>query len=220
MRISPTTLAAGTLLSLVLGAASPCSAASITYDVNQIIGAGSVTGDIVTDGTIGPLNPYSNFVDWNLLWKVGTTTFDLLGPLSGSNSELESVNPALSATPTQLLFDFNVVSADSFFFFANTTFPEHEVCLEASPSTCVGGVPAGAEVLALFTSNGVGDIVEFTALSGTQVIGTAMASVPAPLIGHGLPVVLAVGGLLFGAKIWEQSKSRRSFGTAIPRAVA
>jgi hypothetical protein len=32
--------------------------------------------------------------------------------------------------------------------------------------------------------------------------------VPAPLIGHGLPAVLAVGGLLFGAKLWSEAKSR------------
>jgi hypothetical protein len=48
----------------------------------------------------------------------------------------------------------------------------------------------------------------------------AIAAVPAPVIGHGLPAVLAVGGLLFGAKLWERSKRRRSFGTAIPRAAA
>jgi hypothetical protein len=186
----------GALLSVVvLGAVSPCSASPITYDVDLTIGAGSVTGDIVTDGTTGPLNPFANFVDWNLLWKVGTTTFDLLGPLSGSNSELQSVNPALSATATQLLFDFTVVTAGSYFFIANTTFPEHEVCFEASPSTCVGGVPAGAEVLALFTGNGVGDIVEFTALSGTQVIGTATSStIPEPstlaLLGAGIIALL------------------------------
>jgi hypothetical protein len=41
--------------------------------------------------------------------------------------------------------------------------------------------------------------------------------VPAPLIGHGLPVVLAVGGiLLFGAKFSECSRKRRSRGAAIP----
>jgi hypothetical protein len=44
------------------------------------------------------------------------------------------------------------------------------------------------------------------------------AAVPAPVIGHGLPVVLAVGGLLFGAKLLERSRKRRSFGAAIPHA--
>jgi hypothetical protein len=37
--------------------------------------------------------------------------------------------------------------------------------------------------------------------------------VPAPLIGHGLPVILAVGGILFSAKLFERSKKRRSLGT-------
>jgi hypothetical protein len=46
-------------------------------------------------------------------------------------------------------------------------------------------------------------------LFGTQ------AAVPAPLIGHGLPVLLAVGGMLFGAKLFERSKKRRSLGTAV-----
>jgi hypothetical protein len=40
--------------------------------------------------------------------------------------------------------------------------------------------------------------------------------VPAPLIGHRLPVALAVGGvLLFGAKLSERSGKRRSPKTAI-----
>jgi hypothetical protein len=33
-----------------------------------------------------------------------------------------------------------------------------------------------------------------------------IGAVPAPLIGHGLPVLLAVGGLLFGAKLLEGSE--------------
>jgi hypothetical protein len=161
--------------------------------VNQTIGAGGVTGDIVTDGTIGPLNPFANVVDWNLLWNDGTATFDLLGPLSGSNSELQAVDAPLSATATQLLFNF---SGDTgYFFFANSAFPQHEVCFEASPTTCVSGVPAGAEIIALFTGNDVGDIVEFTALSGSQVIGTAVNAVPNPVPGPIATIALLAIGL-------------------------
>jgi hypothetical protein len=43
-------------------------------------------------------------------------------------------------------------------------------------------------------------------------------TVPAPPIGRGLPVLLAVGGMLFGAKILGCSTKRRSRGTAIPHA--
>jgi hypothetical protein len=35
------------------------------------------------------------------------------------------------------------------------------------------------------------------------------AAVPAPLIGRGLPVLLAVSGLLFGAKLLQRGKRRR-----------
>jgi hypothetical protein len=41
--------------------------------------------------------------------------------------------------------------------------------------------------------------------------------VPAPLIGGGVPAFLAVSGMLFGAKIRERSRKRRSLGT-IPKA--
>src|ERR1019366_3589762 len=83
------------LLSVVL-----CSAATITYDVNRTIGAGSVIGFVETDGTIGVLSA-SNILDWNLVLNEGTNpTFDILGPLSGSNSVVGVVGADLSATAT------------------------------------------------------------------------------------------------------------------------
>lgn len=51
-----------------------------------------------------------------------------------------------------------------------------------------------------------------------QVAG--FSTVPAPLIGHGLPEILAVAGVLFGAGLLERSRKRRSPGTAIPHAAA
>lgn len=45
-------------------------------------------------------------------------------------------------------------------------------------------------------------------------------SVPAPIIGQGLPVALAIGSLLFGARLWERSKKRRSPESAMPHAMA
>jgi hypothetical protein len=44
--------------------------------------------------------------------------------------------------------------------------------------------------------------------------------VPAPLIGHGLPVILAVGGLLFSAQLFERSKKFPPLGTAVPHAAS
>ena len=43
--------------------------------------------------------------------------------------------------------------------------------------------------------------------SFTLNIGTV--AVPAPLIGRGLPILLAVGGLLFGAKLLQRNEGHR-----------
>src|SRR5271167_2429328 len=82
------------LLSLTLGALSLCNAANagdITYNVDLTVGAATVTGDIVTDGTIGVLCVRDNCSDpilgWNLVLNDSTVsscgglrpcTFDLL----------------------------------------------------------------------------------------------------------------------------------------------
>jgi hypothetical protein len=53
-----------------------------------------------------------------------------------------------------------------------------------------------------------------TTLAGSVCTpGTANCAVPAPLIGHGLLVLLAVGGVLFGGKLFESLKMRRSLAT-------
>jgi hypothetical protein len=43
---------------------------------------------------------------------------------------------------------------------------------------------------------------------------------PAAPIGYGLPVLLAAGAMLFGAKLLERSKKQRALSTAVPRAIA
>jgi hypothetical protein len=52
-----------------------------------------------------------------------------------------------------------------------------------------------------------------------DVLLTAVTVAPAPLIGYGLPVVLAVLGLLIGAGLWDRSQKRRLPG-AIGHAAA
>jgi hypothetical protein len=47
---------------------------------------------------------------------------------------------------------------------------------------------------------------------------TFTPSVPAPPIGRGLPVLLAAGGILFGAKLWDRGKRRSSLGPAALKA--
>ena len=42
--------------------------------------------------------------------------------------------------------------------------------------------------------------------------------VPAPVIGHGLFVLLAIGGVLFAGELLERSRKSRSLGTTVPNA--
>jgi hypothetical protein len=86
--------------------AAPSSAWAIVYQVNRTIGAGSVTGFIETDGTLGALTQL-DVVDWNLLLDDSSTTFTLLGPGSGANSQLGVVGTSFVATPTELTFDYS-----------------------------------------------------------------------------------------------------------------
>ena len=62
---------------------------------------------------------------------------------------------------------------------------------------------------------------DYNAPGGKSVIFNVTTKlVPAPLIGHGLLVFLAVGGLLFGGKFWERSNNPRPLELAIPQASA
>src|SRR5258708_20138632 len=89
---------------LLFGAASACRAANITYSVNEIIGAGGVTGNIVTDGTIGILAT-ANIVGWDLMLNDGTIAFHVSGPRTPANfADVDLAD--LSATLSQLLFNF------------------------------------------------------------------------------------------------------------------
>jgi hypothetical protein len=156
-----------------------CNAGDITYDVDQTVGIGSVTGFIETDGTIGVLG-VSNILNWNLLLNDGSTTFDLLGPLSGSNSQFGVSGSELSASTTEMFFDFS--GAGWAMFQAPTLFTGFDLWCTQGTIQCTGSTGTG-EVLATSGGN------QFTGLSGTQVIAS---SVPEPsvfsLLGLGMAV--------------------------------
>ncbi|HYW44871.1 MAG TPA: PEP-CTERM sorting domain-containing protein [Bryobacteraceae bacterium] len=173
------------------------SSASAIYDVNQTVGAGRVTGFIETDGTVGVLGA-SKILDWNLLLNDGTTTFDLLGPLSGSNSALGLVGSDLSATATLLLFNFSGSDSGYVLFQSPHLFTGSDFwCLASSNGGC-SSEPIGE------TINVSPDPNQFTSVSGTVVV----ASVPEPstlcLLGAGFGVI--------GFSKWrnESQRGRRS----------
>jgi hypothetical protein len=112
-------LTAALALPLLLGAnAARAATCAIDYQVNVPIASNdpsvtpaSVTGDICTDGTIGTL-AQSDIVSWNLSlsnsWNPQISDYSLSSSLSTAtlNLYLNNVASPLSATPTQLTWDF------------------------------------------------------------------------------------------------------------------
>jgi hypothetical protein len=194
----------GALLSLVvLGAAEPSIASPVTYNVDQTIAAGSVIGTIQTDGATGVLGS-TDITGWNLeLNGLGASI-----NLTNSNSDVVVSGADLTASARDLSFNFSG-AADSFLLFQIPPIDSGNFyyCDAVTTASMCGF--SGATVV---PQNFFDPSTQNVSLTGNQIIGTA--TVPAPLIGHGFLVVLAVGGVLLGGKLWEQSKARRDLGTA------
>ena len=141
-----------------------------TYNVNlnlPILGPGTVSGFIETDGTFGPLT-VANIVDWNLLLTISPNSFTLKGPVTGANSQLGFFGtPDFSATPTPFLFNFSTstIEVDRVQFQAPNLF-------SGTDFFCINGC---ASQLAM----GVGDFRAFGTATGSFEIGTVSA-VPLP----------------------------------------
>jgi len=185
-----------TLLSLVFEAASLCSAAPITYNVDLPFGAASVTGTITTDGMIGVLSS-PNILNWNLVLNDRTKlcgepvavvcTVNLLGPngsaggAGGGGGHIASADGAdLSATATQLLFNFGGSDNGEFLIGDGVL---GAVCF--GPTGCLFGPALGGAGESLYMNPpgsieipNNGEDFQFTSVSGTRVIGTTAKNSP------------------------------------------
>jgi PEP-CTERM motif len=172
---------------LALGAVV-CSAATITYDVNQSVGSGTVTGTIETDGTLGviPANTYLTsptaniFLNWNLTLNDGT---DPSVDFTPSNSELIVGGADLSATSNALLFNFG--NSDSgFFLFGSSASETLEQWCGSSAMNCTQN-PS-------FPNSGsdlqIGSNEQFTASSASAAIACIAAGCTAAAAGDGDPL--------------------------------
>lgn len=163
-------LAATALLGLVTTAQ-----ASIIYNVNRTIGAGTVTGFFKTDGTIGALTP-GNFLDWSLT----VTSPDINGGASttsspGLGSALFFVS-GVSATASDILYNFS--GSDIFYTFTST----HDFwCVAGSDGGCYS---TNAEVIGY--SDLGGGAAQTVSYSGVQSIASAAVPEPATLALLGL----------------------------------
>ena len=157
------------LSGLVVLLASASVFAGPIYNISSTIGAGSVNGTIETDGTIGVLGE-AQILDWNLALDDGTTTFTLLGPLSGNNSQVRILGARFTATASDLLFDFSGV--DSFVLFQNPSIGSgvNFWCVDGTIGAC--GPPGDLETV---KASGTAQIALKT---GEISVGTAAAPPP------------------------------------------
>ena len=176
------------LLFAALLAPTVLKADGIQYTVNQTEGAFTVTGTITTDGTIGVLSSV-DIVAWNLVLN-GSPVISL----NTGNSTMLVVGNALTASATQLTFDFTAGgTANSYLIFHDPA--------DVSWWDTVSQPPyPGYEGIAEYTAFG-GE--NYSYISGTQVIadGGVPVSTPEPgtssllLIGTGLLGLMAGGSL-------------------------
>jgi hypothetical protein len=165
-------------------------AGEITYDLNAPLIAGSTaTGTITTDGDIGTIG-VTDIVDWNITLTDGAGTFDLTGPLSGNNSGILSQGSDLTATSSNLSFNFSADDGGRLIFENPSIGSGGPALCYASTDDCTPAIAVGINIT---TQNGEGD-VNNTIESGTEVIASAGSSTPEPgsfgLLGIGMVGVL------------------------------
>ena len=188
------------------------SDAAIIYTIDREIGAGSVTGFIETDGTLGILST-SNILDWSLILDEGNAEgpFTITGPDSGNNSQVLVQGDGLSATLTELLFDFSGVG--DFVLFQNPIIGSggNFWCVETAFANCSVPPPGAAIESVGRTAFGAFESAE---RAETVALGIASAtSVPEPSTVALLCCALACTGIHLGGR----RRSRRNKpGTRVP----
>ncbi len=156
--------------------AQPPLQSPITYAIDRTIGAGAVTGVVVTDGTIGTLSS-TNILSYNLLIDDGP--YPPYNIVSGSNPDLFLSGSDLSATASQLVFNFS--GAPGGLFGMNDPSGDFGVCFVAGgPGGCFTVLAPSSGAALRFAIAGTMPPptfeTEFTSLSGTQAIGVGGSS--------------------------------------------
>jgi hypothetical protein len=163
--------AVGTIAVLLVAAAGIASASTITYSVSKTAGLDSVTGTITTDGALGTLS-YGNIVNWDLtITDDDSGSYTLTGPTSGDDSELGFSGSDLTATSTDLAFDFSGNDGGYMFFEPPPIIGRDFVCFAANTNYCND---SNSIVIVLAQ-----DTQQFTLESGDEIIATA--ATPEPL---------------------------------------
>jgi len=169
-------------------------AEAATFDINfsfspfSFFSAGSLTGTITTDGTNGSIG-ISNIVSFDLFANTGSTSNNI----SSLNGDVAytSANTGLTATATDLIFDFNAATSRLSFGSVNSSLQTFtcEVYFIGPSDTCFGETNGVGVTNNINSSNREFAFGHFT---GQQSIGT-VSPVPLPA---GLPLLLVAFGML------------------------
>jgi len=160
-------------LVVLLSVLAPLSAnaMNIVYDVNRIVGAGSVVGTITTDGTLGTLG-VANIIGFSLLLNDGIDSATISSATGAIvNTEVTS---ELSASSTELIYDFSAPTK-GLWGFASVLGPNEQMAWTLLHEGGLGGVEK-VEHLVIPISHAA-----LTTLSVASTIGTAQsAALPEP----------------------------------------
>lgn len=149
-------------------AGTTASAASITYNVNETIGLGSVFGTIQTDGTLGALDQ-SNVIGFDLFVNGPGAAIEL----TQANSVIVTSGSNLSAFQNHLAFNYSGPSGFLLFQFGSFGTGKKYYCNSSVADTCFQGASAIPDS---FDSPSA----QVEARVGNQIIASTGDAVPEP----------------------------------------
>jgi len=146
---------------------SSAGAASATvYNVDQIIGNGSVVGTITTDGATGVLN-VGDITAWNLELNGPGASFNLTSPNNAYVSGMD-----LTATAQYLYFDFSGSDGGRFLLQQGPEIGNTYYCDSTASNDCIKGA-------SVVPQNYQSPSAQYSMPEGKQIIGVAAVPEPA-----------------------------------------